>query len=75
MQVSASADSHHLRQGFAGEFELRIGSKAALNGLSTTMTALVRVDGQGTTAVNSVRVRKLLQTTKVDCPPANRVTG
>lgn len=59
LQASASANAFIIRvEGSPVEFELRIDSTAVLNGQSTTMTAVVQVDDQGTTAVNSMRVRE-----------------
>jgi len=59
LQASASANAFIIRvEGSPIEFELRIDSTAVLNGQSTTMTAVVQVDDQGTTAVNSMRVRE-----------------
>jgi len=58
LQASASANAFVIRvEGSPIKFELRIDSKATLNGQSTTMTAVVQMDDQGTTAVNSMRVR------------------
>ena len=59
LQSSASASAFIIRvEGSPFEFELRLDSTATLNGLSTTMTAVVQVDDQGTTAVRSLRVRE-----------------
>jgi hypothetical protein len=58
LQASASASSFIIRvESSPVEFELRLDATATKNGKSTTMTAVVQVDDQGTTAVNSLRVR------------------
>jgi len=58
LQASASASAFIIRVETSPiDFELRIDSTATKNGDSTTMTAVVQVDDQGTTAVNSLRVR------------------
>ncbi len=58
LQASASAQAFTIRVETSPiYFELRIDSTATKNGESTTMTAVVQVDDQGTTAVNSLRVR------------------
>ncbi len=58
LQASASASSFIIRvESSPIAYELRLDSTATKNGLSTTMTAVVQVDDQGTTAVNSLRVR------------------
>jgi hypothetical protein len=60
LQASASASAFVIRvETSPVAFELRLDSTATLNGQSTTMTAVVQVDDQGTTAVNSLRVRRL----------------
>jgi Tfp pilus assembly protein PilX len=60
LQASASASAFVIRvETSPVAFELRLDSTATLNGQSTTMTAVVQVDDQGTTAVNSLRVRQL----------------
>ncbi len=59
LQASASASSFIIRvESSPIAYELRLDSTATKNGQSTTMTAVVQVDDQGTTAVNSVRVRE-----------------
>lgn len=59
LQSSASASAFIIRvEGSPIAFELRIDSTATLNNQSTTMTAVVQVDDQGTTAVRSLRVRE-----------------
>jgi len=59
LQASASASSFIIRVETSPiAFELRLDSTATLNGQSTTMTAVVQVDDQGTTAVRSLRVRE-----------------
>jgi hypothetical protein len=58
LQASASASSFIIRvESSPIAYELRIDATATKNGQSTTMTAVVQVDDQGTTAVNSIRVR------------------
>lgn len=58
LQASASASSFIIRvESSPIPYELRIDATATKNGQSTTMTAVVQVDDQGTTAVNSIRVR------------------
>ena len=58
LQASASASAFVIRvETSPVAFELRLDSTATKNGQSTTMTAVVQVDDQGTTAVNSLRVR------------------
>lgn len=57
LQASASASAFIIRvESSPAAFELRLDSTATLDGVSTTMTAVVQVDDQGTTAVNSIRV-------------------
>jgi hypothetical protein len=57
LQASASASAFIIRvESSPIAFELRVDSTATKNGESTTMTAVVQVDDQGTTAVNSLRV-------------------
>lgn len=59
LQASASASAFIIRvESSPVEFELRLDATASKNGRSTTMTAVVQVDDQGTTAVNSLRVRE-----------------
>ncbi|MDW3215411.1 MAG: hypothetical protein R8G01_15525 [Ilumatobacteraceae bacterium] len=59
LQASASASSFIIRVETSPiAFELRLDSTATLNNQSTTMTAVVQVDDQGTTAVRSLRVRE-----------------
>lgn len=59
LQSSASASAFIIRvESSPIEFELRLDATATKNGRSTTMTAVVQVDDQGTTAVNSLRVRE-----------------
>lgn len=59
LQASASASAFIIRvESSPIEFELRIDATATKNGRSTTMTAVVQVDDQGTTAVNSLRIRE-----------------
>jgi len=59
LQASASASAFIIRvESSPVSFELRIDSIATKGGESTTMTAVVQVDDQGTTAVNSIRVRE-----------------
>ena len=59
LQASASVSAFIIRVETSPiAFELRLDSTATLNGLSTTMTAVVQVDDQGTTAVRSLRVRE-----------------
>lgn len=59
LQSSASASAFIIRvESSPIEFELRIDATATKGGRSTTMTAVVQVDDQGTTAVNSLRVRE-----------------
>lgn len=59
LQASASASAFIIRvETSPVAFELRIDSTATKNGLSTTLTAVVQVDDQGTTAVRSLRVRE-----------------
>ena len=58
LQASASANSFIIRvESSPIAYELRLDSTATKDGQSTTMTAVVQVDDQGTTAVNSLRVR------------------
>jgi hypothetical protein len=58
LQASASASAFIIRvESSPIAFELRLDSTATLAGKSTTMTAVVQVDDQGTTAVRSLRVR------------------
>lgn len=58
LQASASASAFVIRvETTPIAYELRIDAVATKNGESTTMTAVVQVDDQGTTAVNSLRVR------------------
>lgn len=58
LQASASAQAFTIRVETSPiAFELRIDAVATKNGRSTTMTAVVQVDDQGTTAINSLRVR------------------
>jgi hypothetical protein len=57
LQASASAQAFVIRVETSPiDFELRVDATATKDGLSTTMTAVVQVDDQGTTAVNSLRV-------------------
>jgi hypothetical protein len=57
LQASASAQAFIIRVETSPiEFELMIDAVATKNGRSTTMRAVVQVDDQGTTAVNSLRV-------------------
>jgi hypothetical protein len=57
LQASASTTGFIIRVATAPiAFQLRIDSLATLNGLTTLMTAIVDVDDQGTTAINSLRV-------------------
>jgi hypothetical protein len=59
LQASASASAFIIRVETAPiAYELRIDSTATKNGQSTTLTAVVQVDDQGTTAVRSLRVRE-----------------
>lgn len=59
LQSSASASAFIIRvESSPVEFELRLEATATKNDRSTTMTAVVQVDDQGTTAVNSLRVRE-----------------
>lgn len=59
LQASASASAFIIRvESSPVEYELRIDATATKNGHSTTMTAVVHVDDQGNTAVNSLRVRE-----------------
>jgi hypothetical protein len=58
LQASASASAFIIRVETSEiPYELRIDSTATKSGQSTTMTAVVQVDDQGNTAVNSLRVR------------------
>ncbi len=58
LQASASASAFIIRVETSPiPYELRIDSTATLAGRTTTMTAVVQIDDQGTAAVNSVRVR------------------
>ena len=58
LQASASASAFIIRvESSPVEYELRLDATATKNGTATTMTAVVQVDDQGTTAVNSLRVR------------------
>lgn len=58
LQASASASAFIIRVETSPiAYELRLDSTATLKGKSTTMTAVVQVDDQGTTAVRSLRVR------------------
>jgi hypothetical protein len=57
LQASASASNFLIRvETSPADFQLRLSATATKNGRSTTMTAVVDVDDQGTTAVNSLRV-------------------
>lgn len=57
LQASASASAFIIRVETSPiEFELQVDATATKNGVSTTMRAVVQVDDQGTTAVNSLRV-------------------
>lgn len=59
LQASASVSAFIIRvETTPIAFELRLDSTATLNNQSTTMTAVVQVDDQGTTAVRSLRVRE-----------------
>lgn len=59
LQASASVSAFIIRVETSPiAFELRLDSTATLNNQSTTMTAVVQVDDQGTTAVRSLRVRE-----------------
>jgi hypothetical protein len=58
LQASASASAFIIRvESSPIPYEVRVDSTATLGGKSTTMTAVVQLDDQGTAAVNSVRVR------------------
>lgn len=58
LQASASASAFIIRvESSPIPYELRIDSSATLAGGTTTMTAVVQIDDQGTAAINSVRVR------------------
>lgn len=58
LQASASVSNFLIRvEPTPASFELRLDSTATLNGQATTMTAIVEIDDQGTTAVRSWRVR------------------
>jgi hypothetical protein len=57
LQASASAQAFIIRvEGSPINFELQLDAVATKNGNSTTMRAIVQVDDQGATAVNSLRV-------------------
>ena len=57
LQASASASAFVIRvESSPIDFELMVDSTATKDGVSTTMRAVVQVDDQGTTAVNSLRV-------------------
>lgn len=57
LQASASSSNFLIRvESSPADYQLRLSATATKNGLSTTMTAIVDVDDQGTTAVNSLRV-------------------
>jgi hypothetical protein len=57
LQASASAQAFIIRvESSPIDFELQLDATATKNGESTTMRAVVQVDDQGTTAVNSLRV-------------------
>ena len=57
LQASASSSNFLIRvESSPADYQLRLSATATKNGLSTTMTAIVEVDDQGTTAVNSLRV-------------------
>ncbi|HEY5663023.1 MAG TPA: hypothetical protein VIS05_03180 [Ilumatobacter sp.] len=60
LQGSASATNFLIRvETTPAAYELQLDATATLDGQSTTMTAIVEVDDQGTTAVRSLRVRDL----------------
>jgi len=57
LQASASASAFIIRvESSPIDFELKVDATATKQGQSTTMRAVVQVDDQGTTAVNSLRV-------------------
>ena len=57
LQASASATAFVIRvESSPIDFELQVDATATKDGVSTTMRAVVQVDDQGTTAVNSLRV-------------------
>lgn len=57
LEASASASAFVIRiESSPIDFELQVDAVATKQGVSTTMRAIVEVDDQGTTAVNSVRI-------------------